>query len=235
VNTWRSLLADGVEVVQVSDHIWSVLPGAPRIFTYDRRARLYDAIVGSRLYNRVMWGARIDGLREFAARAVESRAGPILDAACGSMLFSSEAHRSTRLTVACDLSIAMLERALDRLERRGAYPENVVLLQADVMRLPFRPGVFSTVLCMNVLHHIENGDGLARGLSAVLAPGGRLCLTSLVANDRLIGGMYLDVLHNRGEFAEPREPADIERIFREVTGPSQETRLDGNMMYLATG
>lgn len=231
--TWQSLLESGCEVREVDDRIYSVMPGGSEALYDDGRAWVYDLLVGSRLYNRLIWAARRDGYAEFAAAAVKSSEnGPLLDAACGSMLFSVDAHRaSSRLTVACDQSIEMLRRARRRLMQRGAFPEHVILLQADVTSLPFKASAFETVLCMNVLHHIEAGDGLITGLKRLLAPGGKLFLTSLVRADRGVGDGYMNLLHRRGEFATPRSPADIERML----GASFDVRLDGHMAYFTSG
>jgi ubiquinone/menaquinone biosynthesis C-methylase UbiE len=191
-------------------------------------------VVGSRLYNRFIWGAAVKDYRAFAVTAVSSSpTGPLLDAACGSMLFSAEAHSATRrLVVACDQSIDMLRRARARLMRRTGFPNHVVLLQADVIALPFKPGVFRTVLCMNVLHHVERGEVLLKGLRDILAVGGSLRLTSLALADRAVGDRFLRALQRRGEFARPRSLADIGAIMRKANWPAPHMQADGNMAYV---
>ena len=53
----RALVAEGRTVRAVEDGIYSVLPDALHNHLYDRRAAVYDLVVRTRLYNRVMWGA----------------------------------------------------------------------------------------------------------------------------------------------------------------------------------
>lgn len=48
---------------------------------YDRGAATYDAMVSSRLYNRLAWGTDPADYAAFACDAVESGDGPLLDVA----------------------------------------------------------------------------------------------------------------------------------------------------------
>jgi SAM-dependent methyltransferase len=83
---------------------------------YDRRAALYDHLVASRLYNRLLWGASPAAYAGFAARALGSGDGRLLDVACGSLVFTADAYRhSARPVVLVDRSSAMLQRAARRL------------------------------------------------------------------------------------------------------------------------
>ena len=125
---------------------------------------------------------------------------------------------------------AVAER-LRRFGGGGRLSENVCLLQADLSDLPFRPASFQTVLCMNVLHQFADADGLIPKLDALLAPGGRLHLTSLVSNRRFIGDRYLDALHRAGEFVRPRRSFEFEKLLRGTLsrGMSYDTR--GNMAF----
>jgi SAM-dependent methyltransferase len=230
----REVVADGRRVRAVEDGIYSVLPeGAPE-HAYDRRAAVYDAVVGTRLYNRVMWGASPLDYAAFARRAVASHASDwMLDAPCGSMLFSARAYlESRRPIVALDQSLRMLRRARSRLvELAGSFPAHVLLLQADLSDLPFRPGSFHTVLCMNVLHLYADAGALIPRLDGLLADGGRLFLTSLVANDRLIGDGYLRILHRAGEFVRPRSSAELEKLLRDTLPRGVSYRTRGNMAF----
>ena len=86
--------------------------GAP----YDRRAAVYDRLVRSRTYNRLAWSTTPYEYAQFAAEAIASADGPLLEAAAGSAAATAELHaRSPRPTVLVDLSQAMLERAAHRI------------------------------------------------------------------------------------------------------------------------
>ena len=90
--------------------------GAP----YDRKAAVYDRVVGARAYNRVIWGTSTTAYRKFASEALASGTGPMLDAGCGSAVFTAGVYRrASRPLVLVDRSIGMLVRAHGALG--GAY------------------------------------------------------------------------------------------------------------------
>jgi SAM-dependent methyltransferase len=179
--------------------------GAP----YDRRAAVYDRLVRSRAYNRLAWSTTPDAYTAFAARALADGHGPLLEAAAGSAAATAGLHAaSDRETVLVDLSVPMLERAARRLAAQDAPPAAVRLVQADIGRLPFADGAFATVLTLGAAHLFADVDDLVDPLRRVLAPGGHLYLTSLVA-ETTRGRRYLEVLHRAGEVAPPRTAAEL--------------------------
>lgn len=221
---------------RVGGHAFSVLPEGTAPGSYNGRARLYDAIVGNMLYNRLLWGARTDSYRAFARRALADVSGPLLDAGSGSAVFTSEAHAaSDRSVVLVDRSIGMLNAAQERISdaEGGAFPDRIALVQADLFDLPFRSAVFSTVLSMGVLHLFENATELTQALLRPIAPGGCLYLTSLVT-DRALGRRYLTALHRAGEVAQPRSFAET-RAAVEAASESNEVEAwrEGNMAFFA--
>lgn len=204
------LLLDGHRARPAGEGIWSVLPANAPGQRYDRRAAMYDRVVGSAIYNRLLWGSSPQSYSAFAQRAMRSASGPLLDAGSGSLVFTAEVYaRTERPLVLVDRSIGMLEAARARLLRvAGRVPDGVVLLQGDLFDLPFRPGSFATVLCMGMLHLFEDVSGVVSELVRVAAPGGQLFLTSLVA-EQTIGKRYLALLHRAGEVARPRTQAQL--------------------------
>jgi ubiquinone/menaquinone biosynthesis C-methylase UbiE len=236
-NDLREVVAENRAVRLVEDGIYSVLADAPAKHDYDRKASLYDLVVSTRLYNAVMWGSSPRAYREFAREALESNSsGIVLDAACGSMLFTAPVYReSKRKIIAFDQSLAMLQRARQRLINSfGSVPEHVRLLQADVSDLPFRPASFHTVLCMNVLHHIENVTVLIPSLQSMVAEGGQLYLTSLVSNNRFIGDRYLKALHASGEIVRPRSNTELKEMLDRFLDQRVSYRVNGNMAFAAS-
>jgi SAM-dependent methyltransferase len=170
----------------------------------------------------------------FARQAAASdQAGLLLDAGCGSLLFTARAYLDCpRAILACDQSLEMLRRARSRLMKfAGDVPDRIFLLQADLASLPFRPGSFSTAICMNVLHHLADAGSLVDGLKKLLTGGGHLYLTSLVKRNRLIGDRYLAALHRRGDFVQPRTGAELEETLADSFGPGVNVRMHGNMAY----
>ena len=234
MTVFGEVIAEGFPIRSVEEDIYSVLPDAPHAHLYDGRAALYDSVVGTRIYNRVMWGASLANYVAFARHAVASDSnGILLDAGCGSLLFTAQTYLDCqRPILACDQSLDMLRRAKSRLKKLAGYlPQNIFLLQADLNALPFRPASFRTALCMNVLHHLEDAEGLLRGLKKLLTADGQLYLTSLVKSNRLIGDHYLDALHRRGDFVRPRTAVELETLLAGPFGGNVSCRAEGNMAY----
>jgi len=202
--------------------------GAP----YDGRAALYDRLVRSPVYNRLAWSTAPDDYAAFAAAAIGSSTGPLLEAAAGSAAATAHLHAvSERPTVLVDLSRDMLDRAgqsiaASAVNAAGAIPAHVRLVQADVLALPFAAGEFTTVLGLGLAHLFEDLPALVAALRAQLAPGGRLYLAGLVAETRR-ARRYLQVLHRAGEVAAPRTADELHRAL----GRPADFRTAGCMAY----
>jgi SAM-dependent methyltransferase len=236
-NLLKEVLEDNRSVRLVEEDIYSALPDVSRQHHYDRRATVYDLLVGTRLYNSIMWGSSPLDYVAFARQAVASCLdGEFLDAGCGSLLFTATVYlECDKQIVAFDQSLAMLRRARKRLLKlNGSMPQHILLLQADLSDLPFRPAGFQTVLCMNVLHHLEDAAGLMPSLERLLVDGGRLFLTSLVSNRRFIGDSYLNALHLTKEFARPRSSLELQEVLNESLNRGISFRVKGNMAFVAT-
>lgn len=233
----KEVLAENHTVKLVEDGVYSVLPDVSREHHYDRRATVYDLVVSARLYNLVMWGIPPLDYVAFARQAVVSRAdGRLLDATCGSMLFTAPVYlECKRKIIAFDQSLAMLRRARKRLaDLSGSVPEHILLLQADLNDLPFRSNSFRTILCMNVLHHFEDAANLLPALKKLLADNGDLYLTSLVSNNRFIGDRYLDSLYATGEFVRPRSNLELREMLGKSLSQEISYRVKGNMAFAST-
>jgi SAM-dependent methyltransferase len=177
--------------------------------SYDRRAAVYDRLVRSRTYNRIAWSTAPADYAAFAAAAIASGDGPLLEVAVGSAAATAELHAgSPRPTVLVDLSRAMLERAARSIAAAGngdeqELPAHIRLVQADLFALPFAPHAFTTVLGLGLTHLFDDLPALVTALRAQLLPNGRLHLAGLVAETRR-GRCYLGILHRAGEVAAPR-------------------------------
>ena len=230
----NDVLAEGCIIRRIEDDIYSALPDPPHNHLYDRRAAAYDSVVSTWLYNRLMWGTSPLDYVAFAREAVVSRpAGRILDAGCGSLLFTAQVYlASDRQVIAFDQSLRMLKRARARLiELAGCVPERIVLLQADLSNLVFRPEKFQTLLCMNVLHQFAGAAELIPKLKALLANGGQLYLTSLVSNGRYIGDRWLGALYKTGEFVRPRTGMELNKLLDDSLGEEVSYGMKGNMAF----
>ena len=230
----QEVLRPDCPVQEVRPGLWSALSGPGDAALYDARAAAYDRVVGSTLYNRLAWGAAAARYRAFAQRAVTAADGPLLDAGSGSAVFTADVYASAaRPIVLVDRSLGMLEAARARLQRAlpgGEATGRFVLVQADLFDLPFQEAAFGTVLSMGMLHLFEDRAVLARRLHAFLKPGGRLFMTSLVA-ERAVGRAYLSALHRAGEVAAPRTYLALRAELEAALGAVAAER-DGSMAYL---
>jgi SAM-dependent methyltransferase len=182
-----------------------------------------------------MWGVDRKSYGAFAAgAALADSAGWHLDAGCGSLVFTHEIYRaaSHRPRVLVDKSLGMLRAARARLRATGsAADERTILLQADLLELPFQPQVFTTVLSMGMLHLFRDSAGFVRGLTSLVTPGGSLWLTSL-ARGRFCGDQYLRLLHLAGEVVAPRSVAEVQTLLAGHTGSPAVLCQEGNMLFV---
>ncbi|HKO97426.1 MAG TPA: class I SAM-dependent methyltransferase [Pyrinomonadaceae bacterium] len=223
---------------QVDDDIYSALPDVPHKHLYDKRAAAYDSVVSTWLYNRLMWGTSPHDYIAFAREAIGSHpAACILDAGCGSMLFTAQVYiASDRQVIAFDQSLRMLRRARARLrDLAGAVPDRIILLQADLSDLVFRPRRFQTIFCMNVLHQLAGAAELIPKLRVLLAEGGQLYLTSLVSNGRVVGDRWLRTLYKTGEFVSPRSGVELNKLLQDSLDEGVSFRMKGNMAFATVG
>jgi ubiquinone/menaquinone biosynthesis C-methylase UbiE len=204
------------------------MASSPTETSYDRWAGFYDRLIPNRLYSRVIWGTHPNDYRAFARAAVADADGPLLDAVGGTAVFTADAYRgATREIVVADLSEGMLERARQRL---GDAP-HVTFVQADATAPPFEPGSFATVACMSALHVFPDPAAAVRGLWPLVAPGGRLFVSGMVA-ETAVGSRYLKLLHRAGEAGTPMSEAAMRDIVTGATGAAPEGERRGSMTYL---
>src|SRR5215218_6533602 len=88
-----SLLVAGRALRSAGNGVVSALSADDAGAPYDRKAAVYDRVVGTRAYNRLVWGTSTAAYREFACEALASGTGPMLDAGCGSAVFTAGVYR----------------------------------------------------------------------------------------------------------------------------------------------
>jgi hypothetical protein len=229
-------LADVAGLRPVAQGIWSLLPADSPGQPYDRKAAVYDTLIGSSLYNRFVWGADHGSYAAFARDALRAAVGPHLDAGCGSLIGTSAAYvesarsGSGRPWLLVDASLAMLTRARARL---GALPPAAALLQADLRTIPLQSRFIDSALCMGMLHLFgpDAAAGLLARIHESLVPRGVLFLTSLVLG-RSRGDRFLRFLHRAGEVDVPRTREQVRGLMRSVGFEISDVRQAGNMLYV---
>ena len=223
----ESLLAPGRALRPVGAGVVSALSSADEGAPYDRRAAAYDRLVGSRVYNRLVWGASVADYEGFAAEALAAGDGPLLDAGCGTLVFTAGAYRgASRPLALVDLSLGMLRRAAERLAGCQAS-----FVQANVLDLPFTPHRFATVASHALLHVFDDPWAALAALRGQLAPGGRL-FASMLVSDRAPGSAFLAALHRAGEVGPPRSADELAAAARELFGSSAQVDRSGSMAWL---
>lgn len=147
--------------------------------------RLYNPLVvhgGFRLFG----GNLHELVFEQGRAAVETAAGrPILDMPVGTAYFTTRmAAVHDGLVVGVDIAEGMVREARRVAEQRGL--PNLVTVGADAHHLPFDDGTFAAVVCSNGLQVIPGLVPSVRELVRVLAPGGKLYVSVVLAP---VGGL----------------------------------------------
>jgi SAM-dependent methyltransferase len=94
----------------------------------------------------------------------------ILEVGSGSGRFTEQAARTGATVVSLDYSYAVEANYASNGARK-----NVLIVQADVFAMPFRPGSFDRVFCFGVLQHTPSPSRAFAALPLVLKSGGTLC------------------------------------------------------------
>jgi ubiquinone/menaquinone biosynthesis C-methylase UbiE len=108
---------------------------------------------------------------EAVLAAVGGSPRDVLDLGAGMGRMSVPLSTRHRVTM-CDISVQML---------RLAQPDHGVSLRrcaADAGQLPFRPASFDDIICIDLLPHLREPEGVLRELYSLLRPGGRLIVDS---------------------------------------------------------
>jgi ubiquinone/menaquinone biosynthesis C-methylase UbiE len=229
------LLAADAALRSVEADIFSVYTeGEEPTSSYDRMfGSLYDKVACNRLYNRLVWGYSVDEYQRLCREALDAGSGGwMLDAGCGSLAFTATVYATETRgpVVLLDRSLKLLKTARARLVRKsGSVPENLVLLHADALALPFTPAVFDTIFCLNLLHVLPDIETAVEGLCRAARPGATLFFTTLVQAGRL-ADRYLKRWADADELFQRTEQDLIEAC--RSTNLSVDCRVTGNLAFL---
>jgi ubiquinone/menaquinone biosynthesis C-methylase UbiE len=151
------------------------------------------------------------------------------------LLFTAPMYLATRSpsVTLVDRSLRMLRRGLERLgTAQDAPPAGVVLLHADAAALPVRPGSFSTILSLNVLHVPCDRTAIVTECARTLLPGrGRLFVSSLVRSGRW-SDAYLSALHRARELGAPLTLDELRETVAGRWAVVESMTVEGNMCFL---
>jgi len=163
--------------------------GIRRDIYVDRGARILDALSETTNFNRWM------------ADTIRGRLGAhVLEIGAGIGNMSQHLAPRRKSYIASDYDPEHVARLRARFQARP----NVSLVRCDLTReADFAPlrGKADTVVCLNVVEHIEDDNAGLRNISSALQPGGRAII--LVPQDQRIYGTLDEVLGHYRRYSEP--------------------------------
>lgn len=114
--------------------------------------------------------------------------GTVIDASCGSGLFSRLFAKCGlySLVVALDFSENMLRQCDEFIKQEDILEENLILVRADIARLPFASASVDAVHAGAALHCWPSPSAAVAEISRVLRPGGVFVATTFI-----LDGFYL--------------------------------------------
>ncbi|KAI3706151.1 hypothetical protein L1987_76409 [Smallanthus sonchifolius] len=111
--------------------------------------------------------------------------GSIIDASCASGLFSRLFAKSGlfSLVVALDFSESMLKQCYDYIKQEeNIFQENLILVRADIARLPFASSSIDAVHAGAALHCWPSPSAGVAEISRILRPGGVFVATTYIVD-----------------------------------------------------
>jgi phosphatidylethanolamine/phosphatidyl-N-methylethanolamine N-methyltransferase len=129
---------------------------------YERLASFYDFIFGPTLH-----AGRLQAIQRMGIASRDR----VLEVGVGTGINASLYPADCQVT-GIDLSSSMLEKAHDRIARKGI--SNVTLLQMDATELKFPDNIFDIVYAPYVISVVPDPVAVAREMRRVCRPGGRI-------------------------------------------------------------
>ena len=160
-------------------------------------AGAYDRVVGNPLYNKLVWNCPVSAYADAARGAIAAAGdGPMLDAGCGSLVFTAPVYRGVpaHRLILLDRSLAMLRRGQARAPAHG-------FIQGDILDLPFLDGAFAGTMSWGMLHLFGSASRMLDELARVTRRGGVVAVSGLVCDGRWLSDRMLETLRRRGEIA----------------------------------
>ena len=229
------IISEDVDLRCIEPDIYTVYETGESPGAYDSAgaSTIYDVVACNRLYNWLMWGYSISNYKVLCEGCLKSSSGGwILDLACGSLAFTADvyAKASKGPVVFLDQSLKLLKKGKRRLERRGVdIAGRFFFLHADALRLPFRSNSFHTVICLNLLHCLNDIATAIAEIKRVLSDTGRASLTTLVERGRW-SDSYLSMLAGSGALVS-RSLSDVTKAFDEVA-VTITCEVKGNLAFI---
>jgi SAM-dependent methyltransferase len=233
-NCLSATLLKNMTLRAVEPDIYSVFAEDESGNEYDTRfGFIYDLVACNPIYNRLIWGYSVKIFPQIIDDALcSSKDGYVLDLGCGSLAFTKNLYGQyqDRPLVLVDQSLKMLRMAKHRLiKQNGKVPDNLVLLHADALHLPFKKNAFTTIISENLLHCLNDTSELLEQLKNIIVKSGKIYFTTLVKCNRW-ADKYLQVLADSGKLIS-RSVDDHKEIFNNI-GLAAKYETRGNMVSI---
>ena len=95
----------------------------------------------------------------------------ILEAGSGSGRFTEQAAKTKAMVISFDYSVAV-----EANYQSNGDKDNVLIVQADIYKMPFRKNYFDKIFCFGVLQHTPNPKKSFLNLVNYLKPKGQICV-----------------------------------------------------------
>ena len=225
------LIENNNKIKEIESDLFSALENI-KGSAYDNKAKMYEKLVGSKLYNKLFWGTQPKDYTNFAKEAILNSTGTSLDIGCGGLIQTFDVYaNSNQNYILLDHSIEMLRIAKNRLTNHcGRIPKNINLLQADAFQLPFENASFDNIVSFGMIHCFENKSDFVNETLRVLKPKG-IFYFSTMTSDRLISKYYMNILRKQKEFGEPLSSQQILSLFTAKVSNIKHYKR-GNMLFI---
>jgi SAM-dependent methyltransferase/uncharacterized protein YbaR (Trm112 family) len=207
--TAAGTLLDGTVACAACNHEFPVVGGVPRFVPRENYASGFglEWTRHARTQYDSHSGLKVSEQRFFAQTGWprDLRGEAILEVGSGSGRFTEQAANTGATVVSLDYSYAV-----DANYASNGKRPNVLIVQADVLAMPFRPATFDRVFCFGMLQHTPDPARAFAALPAMLRPGGALCVDIYKAT------LFRALLHTKyyvRPFTRRMEP---ERLYRRV-------------------
>jgi ubiquinone/menaquinone biosynthesis C-methylase UbiE len=173
---------------------------------YRRVAGIYD-----RVFESMNKGLTVLGVRMY----LPPKEGSVLDVGCGTGMHLETYKRFKCKLYGVDTSPSMLQQARNRLG------ESAELIQADATELPFEKDTFDLILCMLVLHEMDDEvrTRVLNEMNRVLKPDGRILLIDYHTGKPVpVKGWYPKLVIVLTEIAAGRRHYKNYRHFKSIGG-----------------
>jgi ubiquinone/menaquinone biosynthesis C-methylase UbiE len=151
--------------------------------------------------------------RDLILRMLKPKRGEfILDAGCGTGVFTSDFLEADTKVVGLELSSPMLIRAMVKNRGRRFLP-----VQGDMRNLPFAEAVFDKTVSVTAIEFIEEAKVAVEEMFRVTKPGGIIVIATLNslspwAHRRGEAGKKGHPIFRHAQFRSPEEMAELSRV-----------------------